>query len=153
MRKVPYPTAEPSLGNPVLPRSFEARPHPPPRFGFPGLRSGFWRPAGEEMPQSQALKGPRGPRLHPPLFPQLPSPPPLHRFPSPSQRASEEPGASALSPAPIEKWVLVTTQITAFPALLPTARCKGPPKGGGPACTKQCRKASAREAGIAQSSP
>ncbi|XP_008574817.1 PREDICTED: homeobox protein DLX-2 [Galeopterus variegatus] len=53
---------------------------------------------------------------------------------SPSQRASEEePGSSDLSPAPIEKWVLVTTQITAFRALLPAARLKGSPKGGGPA--------------------
>lgn len=53
------------------------------------------------------LQAQEGLGLHAPPPPWLsPSPLPL---PSPSQRASEEPGASDLSPAPIEKWVLVTT--------------------------------------------
>lgn len=116
-----------------------------PRSRFPHQRSRFWGTAGEEKPQSQAQKGPRGPEFHPPLPPCFPHHlPHLRHFPSPSQRASEEPGASDLSPAPIEKWVLVTTEITAFLALLPTARCKGSPKGGGLVSEGGCEKSGNR---------
>lgn len=92
--------------------------------------------SAEKKSQFQSQNRHQSPQLHPTLPPGLL---PLYDSPSspatsssPSQRASEELRASDLSPAPIEKWVLVTTQITAFQALLPTARWKGPPKGGTP---------------------
>lgn len=101
----------------------------------------------EKSPNPRPRKGLEVPSSIPHHFPAFFTAPLPARFPSLSQRASEEPGTSDLSPAPIEKWVLVTTQITAFLVQLPTARCKGSPKGGGPVSQGRLR-----EAELAQSS-